>query len=331
MTRGSDQNSTNAKNKTTVLITGATGFVGKQLLRHLHDRVDYLVRAAVRRSNNRSISHQDVVFIDDISATTDWRMALNHCNVIIHAAARAHVMKETIQDPLAEYRKINVEGTINLAKQAVQQGVKRFIFISSIKVNGEETKPGYFYCPDDSPKPQDPYAISKCEAEKALLALSKETGLEVVIIRPPLIYGPGVKGNFPRMISWLKKGYPLPFGLINNKRSLVSIYNLVDLIIRCIDHPQAANQVFLVSDGEDVSIVKLLRSSAQVLDKRVYLLPIPYWALNLLGKMTGTQQSIQRLCGSLQVDISKTRTLLNWQPVVDMEAALQKTVCEEQI
>ena len=318
-------------NKTAVLVTGATGFVGKQLVQQLNVSREYAVCLAVRPTSTVIFNgRNEVVFIPDISAMTDWTPALSNCDVVIHTAARVHIMKESSENSLFEYRKINVDGTMNLARQAAQQGVRRFIFISSIKVNGEETQSGCSYRPDDPPSPQDPYAISKAEAEFALMALSVKTGMEIVVIRPTLIYGPGVKGNFLHMISWLQKGYPLPLKSINNKRSLVSVYNLVDLIIRCINHPRAANQIFLVSDGDDISISELLILTGNALNRKVRLIPISSWVLRGVGKITGKQRIFQRLCGSLQVDISKTSELLDWLPPIGIVESLQRTVSHKE-
>ncbi len=245
--------------------------------------------------------------------------------VVIHAAARVHVMHDESSDPLAEFRKVNVDGTLNLARQAAEAGVGRFIFISSIKVNGEGTPVGVPYVADGQAAPADPYGISKMEAEQGLRALAAETGMEVVIIRPTLVYGPGVKANFLNMMRWLHKGVPLPFGAIYNQRSLVALDNLVDLIVTCIDHPTAANQTFLVSDGEDLSTTELLRRMGVALGKPARLLPVPSRLLEAGAAMLGKQALAQRLCGSLQVDISKTRELLNWSPPVSVDEALRKT------
>lgn len=311
----------------TVLLTGASGFVGYHLIQKLSETDRYHVRAAARASSlNKLHHHKDVICIQNISATTDWHDALKNCDVVIHTAARVHIMHEQALDPLHAFRQVNVEGTLNLAKQAVQHGVKRFIFISSIKVNGEETKPGLAYNPEDSPAPHEPYGISKSEAEQQLLALSAETGLEVVIIRPTIIYGPGVKGNFQRMMRWIHKGYPLPLRAINNKRSFVSIYNLVDLIMTCIEHPRAANQIFLVSDNDDLSISELLQKTGKAMNKPVRLIPVPYWILNGVATLVRKQMIVRRLCGSLQVDITKTKELLDWMPEVSTEEALRRTL-----
>jgi nucleoside-diphosphate-sugar epimerase len=234
-------------------------------------------------------------------------------------------MHDESSDPLAEFRKVNVEGTLNLARQAAEAGVRRFIFISSIKVNGEGTPLGSPYRADAQPQPADSYGISKMEAEQGLRALAAETGMEVVIIRPTLVYGPGVKANFLSMMRWLHKGVPLPFGAIHNQRSLVALDNLVDLIVTCIDHPAAANQTFLVSDGEDLSTTELLRRMATALGKPARLLPVPSWLLEAGASILGKKALSQRLCGSLQVDISKTRELLGWTPPLSVDAALRKT------
>jgi nucleoside-diphosphate-sugar epimerase len=234
-------------------------------------------------------------------------------------------MKEVSVDPLAAFREVNVEATLNLGRAAAASGVKRFIYISSIKVNGEGTPPGTAYSADDVPAPIDPYGISKLEAEQGLKVLAADTGMEVVIIRPVLVYGPGVKANFLSMMRWLYRGVPLPFGAVHNQRSLVAIDNLVDLIVTCSDHPAAANQVFLVSDGEDVSITQLLRKLAGVLGKPALLLPIPVWLMSGAAALLGRRALSDRILGSLQVDISKNRQLLGWTPPVTLDKALSLT------
>lgn len=310
-----------------VLLTGGTGFVGSALLRHLCQAGTSVV--ACSRAENMEVP-DGAVFqrVFSLDANTDWIDGLDKVDVVIHSAARVHVMNEQSSDPLAEFRSVNVEGTLNLARQAAAAGVKRFIFISSIKVNGEGTATGASYKADDAPAPVDPYGISKFEAEQGLQALAAATGMEVVIIRPVLVYGPGVKANFLSMMRWLNKGVPLPFGAIYNKRSLVALDNLVDLIATCIDHPAAANQTFLVSDGEDLSSSELLGKMAVVLGKPAWLLPVPSWLLESSAKMLGKQALAQRLCGSLQVDISKTRDLLGWTPPVSVDEALRRTAIQ---
>lgn len=306
-----------------VLITGATGFVGARLLSTICGLGRHDVVAATRRSDFSAPASATIVEVDGLLADTQWTEALRGVDVVVHCAARVHVMNETSGDPLAEFRKVNVDGALNLARQAVAAGVKRFIFLSSIKVNGEGTEPGRPYRPEDVPSPQDPYGVSKMEAEKGLRALAAESGLEVVIIRPVLVYGPGVKANFLSMMRWLDKGVPLPLGAINNRRSLVAIDNLVDLIMTCIDHPAAANQTFLVSDGDDVSTSQLLVKMARALGVSPRLLPIPGGLISLAASLLGKKSISQRLCGSLQVDISKNSTLLGWSPPIGTDAALK--------
>ena len=306
-----------------LLVTGANGFVGRSLCAELFQK-GYAVRATVRSANVRIDDYEQEI-VDSIDSGTEWVAVLRGVNIVIHLAARVHVMKDTAIDALAEFRRVNVDGTLNLARQAVEAGVQRFVFISSIKVNGEGTLLRQLYTAEDQPAPVDPYGISKREAEDALLQLARETGMEVVIIRPPLIYGPGVKANFQSMMRWLDKGIPLPLGAIHNRRSLVALDNLIDLIVTCIHHPAAANQIFLASDGEDLSTTELLQRMAAALGKKAWLIPVPesilMWGASLLGK----QAMAQRLCGSLQVDISKTRDLLGWKPPVSVDEALRKT------
>jgi nucleoside-diphosphate-sugar epimerase len=308
-----------------VLLTGATGFVGRAVLERMSALANIELIAAVRKPASEFVGGVTSIQVAGLEADTDWHQALEATNVVIHCAARVHVMNDQSSDPLAEFRQVNVEGTLNLARQAAAAGVKRFIFVSSIKVNGEGTAPGASYNADDVPAPVDPYGISKMEAEQGLRALAAETGMDVVIIRPVLVYGPGVKANFLSMMRWLQRGVPLPFGAIYNKRSLVALDNLVDLIVTCIDHPAAANQTFLVSDGEDLSTSELLRGMGIALGKPARLLPVPSGLLEQGARLLGKQALAQRLCGSLQVDISKTRELLNWTPPVSVDEALGKT------
>lgn len=307
-----------------VLLTGSSGFVGQALLAGLAARPALDLVAVSRRPASRlpaGVAHAQVA---DIAADTAWQPVLQGVQVVMHAAARVHVMNDKVSDPLAEFRKVNVDGTLNLARQAVIAGVKRFIFISSIKVNGESTAPGKPYSAESQPAPVDPYGISKLEAELALRALAAETGLEVVIIRPPLVYGPGVKANFRSMMHWLSKGIPLPLGTIHNRRSLVALDNLVDLITTCVEHPAAANQIFMVSDGDDLSTSQLLRRMGGALGRPARLLPIPAWLLETGARLLGKRALAQRLCGSLQVDISKTRELLNWSPPLGVDEGLRR-------
>ncbi|TAK64092.1 SDR family oxidoreductase [Methylobacter sp.] len=309
-----------------VLISGASGFIGNPLCAELF-RQGQSVRAAMRSVNSQA-ENVEAVSIGEINHETDWADALLGIKTVIHLAARVHVMKDNSADPFGESRKVNFEGTWNLARQAAEAGVQRFIFISSIKVNGESTLLGQPYTANDQPMPIDPYGISKLEAEDALRQLADETGMEVVIIRPPLVYGPGVKGNFHSMMNWLCKGVPLPLGAIHNKRSFVALDNLIDLIITCIDHPAAANQTFLAGDGEDLSTTELLQRLGKALGKPAKLLPMPVWALKTGAILLGKRDMAQRLCNSLQTDISKTRDLLGWRPPVCVDDALKKTAID---
>jgi len=234
-------------------------------------------------------------------------------------------MHDPAADPLAEFRRVNVALTLNLARQAASLGVRRFVFVSSVKVNGESTPVGQPFTPDDQPRPQDPYGVSKFEAEQALMRLAGVSGMEVVILRPVLVYGPGVKANFQAMMHWLRKGVPLPLGALDNRRSLLALDNLVDCIITCLHHPAAANQTFLVSDGEDLTVPTLLRRTAAAFDQRARLVPVPLFVLRAGGRVLGREGIVQRLCDSLQVDITKTRRLLGWEPPVSIDAALKAT------
>ncbi len=306
-----------------VLVTGANGFVGRSLCLALPDD-GYAVLAAVRSLDKQFID-VDQVLITSIGKTTDWSSALQNVDVVVHLAARVHVMNEVAVDALAEFRKVNVEGTLNLAMQAAKAGVKRFIFVSSIKVNGEHTLADCPFTANDDANPQDPYGISKHEAEQGLLLIAQQTGMEVVIIRPPLVYGAGVKANFASMMRVVKRGIPLPLGAIHNKRSFVYVGNLVSLIVRCIDHPAAANQVFLVSDGCDLSTTELLQKCAVALDVKARLLPVPQKLLAFSLALLGKRAVAQRLSGNLQVDISKAHSLLGWEPPVSVEDGLKAT------
>ncbi|MDH1657960.1 SDR family oxidoreductase [Pseudomonas mosselii] len=307
-----------------ILLTGASGFVGKAVLGKLLERGEAVVVALRHGSEVQGKGAEQFRFAQ-LDGGTEWKAALGRVDTVIHSAARVHVMNDTDRDPLATFRRVNVEGTLNLARQAAKAGVKRFIFISSIKVNGEGTPKGRPYTADDQPAPSDPYGISKREAEDALRSLALESGMEVVIIRPVLVYGPGVKANFLSMMRWLEKGVPLPLGAIDNRRSLVALDNLADLIATCVDHPNAANQTFLVSDGEDLSTSALLRRMAFALGRPARLIPVPAGLLKFGCSILGKRSLSQRLCGSLQVDIEKNRSLLGWTPPVSVDEALRLT------
>ena len=304
----------------TVLITGASGFVGRHLTIALR-AAGRDVRAAFR-SVQPATPGVDSVQVGSLGPDTDWTGALRGIDTVVHLAARVHVMQDKVLDPLAEFRRVNVEGTLALARQAAAAGVRRFVFVSSIKVNGETTSPQKPFTADDTPAPQDAYGISKYEAETGLLALSAATGMEVVIIRPVLVYGPGVGANFLSMMRWLKKRVPLPLGAIRNRRSMVALDNLVDLIAVCMDHPAASGQVFLASDGEDLSTPDLLRRTASALGTQAFLVPVPAIFLKVASGLIGKGDVAQRLCGSLQADISKNRVLLGWTPPVSVDAGL---------
>ncbi|MGG2024136.1 SDR family oxidoreductase [Pseudomonas sp. S8] len=313
-------------NASTVLVTGGSGFLGGALLRTLASQKEYSLRTALRRDCKSLPASVRAFNVPGLTPTVDWQAALVDVDVVVHAAARVHVMDEQSGDPLTEFRLVNVEGTLNLARQAVKAKVRRFIYISSIKVNGESTVPGRAFTADDPFSPVDPYGISKCEAEEALRQLVSSTSMELVIIRPVLVYGPGVKANFLSMIRWLDRGVPLPFGAIVNKRSLVSLDNLIDLILTCFSHPAAANQTFLASDGEDVSTTELLMKIGRALNKPARLLPFPVAFMRLGAKLLGREAIAQRLFGSLQVDISKNLRLLGWVPPMSLDQGLNATV-----
>lgn len=310
----------------TVLLTGSTGFVGSALLAELQKLPDFRVVCAVRSAV--SPASDDVVVVGNIDGTTDYSSALHGVDVVVHAAARAHIMRDEVANPLMEYRKVNVEGTLNLAKQAVAAGVKRFVYISSVKVNGESTTKLPAFTESDSAKPEDPYGVSKHEAEEGLRLLAQETGLEVVIIRPPLVYGPGVKANFLSLLKLSATEVPLPFVSVNNHRSMVYVGNLVSFIIRCIQHPAAANQTFLVSDGEDVSLRKLVTYIRLCLGRSPRLLPVPVGLFKLAGALTGRRGVVDRLVGDLQVDSTKARKLLEWEPPFTVSQGIEATVAD---
>ncbi len=309
----------------TVLLTGASGFVGRAVL-DAAKRGGVVVRP-VFRSHDSAKEHSGAVLVPGLDGEADWAQALQGVDVVIHAAARAHVMREEALDPLTEYRRVNVKGTSNLARQAAAAGVRRFVFISSIKVNGEGTLPGRPFTADDAPAPEDAYGISKAEAETELRRIAQETGMEVTIIRPPLIYGPCVKGNFSSLINWVRRGLPLPLGgVTHNRRSLVGLDNLVDLIWICVEHPKAANQTFLISDGEDLSTTELLRKIGKALNRPARLLWVPAGLIALMASLLGKKVISQRLLHSLQVDISKTCELLDWMPIVAVDEGLRRAV-----
>ncbi len=286
---------------------------------------DQQVVAALRKGSTTSFAGSVTpIRVGDLAADADWRDALAGVATVVHLAARVHVMRDAATDPLAEFRRVNVEGTLALARQAATAGVERFVFISSIKVNGEATVEGQRFSADDPPAPRDPYGVSKFEAEEQLRALAAQTGMQVVMVRPPLVYGPGVKANFLSMLRWLHRGVPLPFGAIDNRRSLVALDNLADLISHCARHPAAANQTFLAGDGEDLSTTQLLQRLARSLGKPARLVPVPPAVLRAGAALLARRDVVERLCGSLQVDISKTRELLGWKPPLTVDEGLRQ-------
>ena len=306
-----------------ILLTGATGFVGNVLYRQLND-LQMPVNAAVRTAAT-AVHLKQSVLVGDINELTDWSPALTGIDKVVHLAARVHVMRETNPDPMSEFRSVNVDATINLALQAAQAGVKRYVFLSSIKVNGESTQQDQKFTADDSLNPEDAYAVSKFEAEQALFKIANDTGMEVVIIRSPLVYGPGVKANFRSLMTMVSKGFPLPLGgLTCNRRSLVGVDNLVDFIITCINHPAAANQVFLVSDDEDLSTAELLHRMYKANGTPDRLFTLPLWFLNLCATTIKRKSVYSRLCGSLQIDISKSKQILGWTPPVSVDEGLRR-------
>jgi nucleoside-diphosphate-sugar epimerase len=313
------------KSNICVLVTGGTGFLGRAFCCTALKKGIRVIE--IKRRNDDASSRSQSVIVPDFNMNIDWSLLFGNVSCVVHTAARVHVMADQSSDPLSEYRYVNVNGTLNLARGAAQFGVKRFIFISSIKVNGEETERGAAFTASGDPMPIDPYGVSKCEAEIGLREISKESGMEVVIIRPPLIYGPNVKANFASLIRLMSLSLPLPLGQIHdNRRSFVALDNLIDLILTCISHPAAANETFLVSDGEDVSTTDLLRRIAKAMGKSPRLIPIPPPILRAGATLLGKQDMAQRLLGSLQVDIEKTRRLLNWSPPITVDEGLRRTV-----
>lgn len=305
------------------LVTGANGFVGRELVRRLaQPNSDHVVLAAVRSAACEMPAALKVCAIAAIDGTTDWSALCAGCDCVVHLAARVHVMQDAAADPLAEFRRVNVEGTLNLARQAAAAGVRRFVFVSSIKVNGESTLAGRPFTMADAPAPGDPYSQSKLEAELGLRRLAAVTGMEFVIIRSPLVYGPGVRANFAALMAAVNRGIPLPLGALRNRRSLVALANLVDLISVCLTHSQAKNQLFLASDGEDVSTPELIRRMAQAMGRSASLLPVPPSLLMLGGILFGRKEIVRRLGESLQVDIEYTRQQLQWTPPLTLDQGL---------
>lgn len=320
VTRTSSRMTLSRKDAMTIAVIGAGGFVGKALTARLRDdgeRVLPIVRRPADVEGERAI---------DNLATADWRTLLTGCDSVVLAAARVHVMNETAADPLAEFRCVNVGGSLAVMRGAIAAGVRRFVFISTVKVNGEETVVGAPFTPDQVPQPTTPYGISKHEAEQALRVLAAEARIELAIVRPTLVYGPGVRANFESMMRWVARGIPLPLGGIErNRRSLVGIDNLVDLIVLCLRSPAAAGETFMASDGDDLSTTRLLREVGRALDRAARLLPIPAGVLDLGAVLIGKDEAMRRLTGSLQVDIVKNRDLLGWTPPISVAEGLART------
>ncbi len=314
--------------KTKFLITGSNGFVGKSLCLDLMER-GISFRAASREHcvfpAEIAKFASEIVAVGNINAKTDWSEAVLNCNVVIHLAGRVHVMQESSINPLFEFRRVNLAGTEALARCALENGVKRFVYVSSIKVNGEETKSEQGFSERDIPNPQNPYAVSKLEAEQLLQKISKETGLELVIVRLPLVYGKEVKGNFGELLKFVKKGIPLPLAAVKNKRDFIYIGNLVDALIACATHPNAAGKTYLLSDGEAISTPDLITRLADASGVPSRLFNVPIWMLKLVGKLLGKSAQIERLVSSLLIDSSKIRRELDWLPPYSLEEGLIET------
>jgi len=317
-------------NKKTILVTGANGFIGQALCPMLVES-GYNVRVALRKNKQLQNSNYEVFEVGEIDNQTQWEFALSKVDTIIHLAARVHVMKDTSENSLEEFRKTNTKGTLHLAQKAAQYGVRRFIFLSTVKVNGEMTpqkKNGTIECftEEQESNPEDDYALSKWEAEQALQKVKDESKLDIVILRSPLVYGPNAKANFLNLLKLIKSGIPLPLANIQNKRSLIYKGNLTDIIVRCIDSPNVANNTYLVSDGKDVSTPTLIKTIAQAMNRKPIIIPFPVWALKLLGKFTGKSAYIDRLSDSLCIGNNKIVDALSWKPPCTFEMGIKQTV-----
>lgn len=308
-----------------VMVTGSNGLVGSAVLRYLSRQASFEPIAGVRTSGLIPGYQHEQCELGDLAKGQLDAKALSGVDVLVHAAARVHVMREFAQDPLAAFRSVNVEGTRALLKASSEANVRRFVFVSSIKVNGEASLPGRPFSEEDGANPQDAYAQSKWEAEQLVQAFCEQHGMEWVIVRPPLVYGPGVRANLRRMMQALARGFPLPLGGLHNKRSLVALENLADFLTCCVSHPLAANQRFLVSDGRDLSVTELSRALAAALGSRSWLIPLPGTWLDVGLRLMGRAAAGQRLCGELRVDSGKARALLGWQAPQSVDDALAAT------
>ncbi len=317
-------------NKQYVLVTGASGFIGRNLCIFLNEK-GYNVRAAVRSNVCESSGMYEYIHVGDITESTDWTKALQNVDYVIHLAGRAHIMNEHALDPFAAYRRVNVLGTQRLAEQAAEEGVKRFIFVSTVKVNGENTvnqstRKYSIFTEESQPEPKDYYAISKFEAEKKIISVCRNSKMQEVILRLPLVYGPGVKANFLQLIRLVDKGFIFPLGLVYNKRSFIYTGNLCDIIELCLSHPAAAKQLFLVSDGVDLSTPRLISIIAERLKKKAFLFACPIFVLRTIGLLTGKTEVISRLTCSLRVQTSKIANLTGWKPRFSVEEGIAATV-----
>ncbi len=308
------------------LVTGAAGYVGSAIVRMLAADPRWEVRGAVRQVLAAPVTNCEYAVVGDLGRNAELGAAVRGCDVIVHTAARVHVMHEAADSAAAAYRQTNVTGTLNLAREAARCGVRRFVFISTVKVHGESSRPGRAICEQDPPHPQGPYALSKWEAESALREVCAQTGMECVIVRPPLVYGAGAGANFLSLAQAVKRGLPLPLATIHNHRSLIAIDNLVDFLRLCMDHPFSVNETFLVSDGHDLSTPELVRGMAAALNRPARLWALPCWVLRTGGLLTGRLPAVQRLTENLQVDIRKARQLLSWNPAVTVHEGLRRAM-----
>lgn len=310
-----------------ILVTGSTGFVGRRFMACAEERATMIALPSAHDRRAHEDHRRKSTHLGALSPDTDWSPAVKAIDAVLHLAARVHIMRDEDPDPIAAFRHINTAGTLNLARQAAAAGVRRFVFVSSVKVNGESTAPGRAFRHDDVPRPEDAYGVSKREAEDGLRELAAATGMEVVIVRPPLVYGPGVKANFAALVRAVQRGLPLPLGAVtHNRRSFVALDNLVDLLITCLEHPAAANQTVLASDGEDLSTADLLQRLGRALGRPVRLLPVPPPLLRFAASVLGKGDEAQRLLSNLQVDITHTRETLGWRPPITVDEGLRRTV-----